>query len=376
MKKLYKKFLGSLMAIPVKTENLKTSFAEWYAIIRKKPLYKNVKWSKAQQREFDAFWKKSYGKKISNRWHRLYQSMNGIYRYDYIPEFLYSTKIERKCNDFYYGKVLCDKTMLGVLFDHRLPNVRTPKTYVANSFGVYYDSERRVISEARAKEILSDLGEAIMKPTVDSSSGHNIKVLDLHGGVNIKDQTTTDALFKMYGSNFVIQEKLRPHEELAHIYPDAINTFRVISYTLDSKIYVAPVSLRIGSGGSSVDNIHSGGMVISVNSDGSLKDKAYRLGYGDRTETFTKHPNTGVVFKEVTFSFADRLTATARALHGLLSNIGFISWDFTVDDQGNIVVIEVNLRGQSVWFPQMISGEALFGENTGKYLKQLGKRRS
>ena len=363
------------MNIPVKTENLKTTVAEWYAIFRKRPLYRNVKWSKEQQREFDTFWKEHYGKKISNRWHRLYQSMNGVYRYDYIPEFLYSTKIERDCNDFYYAKVLSDKTMLGILFDNRIPNVRTPKTYVANSFGVFYDSDRRVIGKKEAEEILFDIGEAIIKPTVDSSSGHNVKVLDLHRGINAQDQTSISELFEVYGSNYVIQERLRPHEELKRIYPDAINTFRVISYTLGSEVHVAPISLRIGSGGSAVDNIHSGGMVIGVNADGSLKSTAYRLGYGDQTDTFTKHPNTGVVFADVRFSFADQLTAAAKALHGLLSNINFISWDFTVDEKGNIVVIEVNLRGQSIWFPQMISGEALFGENTGAYLKQIRKRK-
>ena len=177
MKKLYKSFLNFLMRTPEKIEVMKTNFFEWYAIFRKRKLYKNIKWSKEQQRAFDSFWKCYYGKKISNRWHRLYQSMNGVFNIEYIPEKLYTTKIEPKTNDLYYCKVLSDKALLGVLFDNRIANVRTPKTYIANSYGVFYDSNRRIISEAEALQIVADIGGAVIKHTTDSSSGHNIKIL-------------------------------------------------------------------------------------------------------------------------------------------------------------------------------------------------------
>lgn len=371
MKNFYKKFLNFLFNIPLKVENCKTIFFEWYAILRKKTLYKNVTWTKEQQKEFDEFWKNSYGKKISNRWHRLYQSMNGIYKIDYIPELLYTTKIENKNNDYYYSKVLSDKSLLGVIFNNKIPNVRTPKTYIINSFGVFYNSEREIISEKDAIQILENIGEAVIKPTVDSSSGKNIKILDLHNGINIKDDVSIKELLSSYSSNYIVQEKIQPHPDLKKIYPNAINTLRVISYVLNSKVYVAPISLRIGSGGNAVDNIHAGGMVIGVSNTGELNNKAYRLGYGDTTEIFYEHPDTKVIFKEVKLDFIKELIEVAKKLHGLTSNIGIISWDFTIDADGNFVIIEVNLKGQSVWFPQMISGQPLLGENTREYLSSL-----
>lgn len=374
MKKLYKKVLNTMMRIPVRIERRKTFIAEWCAILRKKSLYKNVKWSKEQQCEFNSFWKKHYGKKISNRWHRLYEATNGIFNIKYIPEILYTTKIEPKTNDHYYCRVLSDKSLLGVLLDNCIPNVRTPKNFVANSFGVFYDSERHIISRKAAKELVYNLGEAVMKPTVDSSSGHNIRILNLQDGIDRSSKQSIEELFTAYGENFVIQEKIHPHAELKAIYPGAINTFRVISYTLNSKVDIAPISLRIGSGGGTVDNIHAGGMGINVNANGRLGAKAYKLGYGDKTDVFDSHPDTGVLFKDVQLSFVENIVAAAKTLHGVFSNIGVISWDFTVDEAGTVIIIEANLSGQGIWLPQIISGEGLFGENTTEYLKMIRRQ--
>ena len=55
----------------------------------------------------------------------------------------------------------------------------------------------------------------------------------------------------------------------------------------------------------------------------------------------------------------------------MTSNIGVISWDFTVDKNGNVVVIEANFKGQSVWFPQMLSGDTFFGNNITEILKYI-----
>ncbi len=374
MKRLYKRFLNLFFKIPLKIEVFKTFIAEWYAIFAKRSLYKNIKWTKEQQREFDEFWKKNYGKKISNRWHRLYQSVNGVYRIDYMPEIIYTTKIESKFNDYFYSKVSSDKSLLGIFFDNRIEKVRTPENYVINSYGVFYNANREVISRDEAKKILNNIGSVVVKPTVDSSSGQNVQMLDIKNGTDTKADISLDELFDKYGSNFVVQEKIRPHKELKDLYPDSINTIRLTSYILDSEVHVAPISLRIGACGGVVDNIHAGGMGVSVETSGHLGEIAYRLGYGDSDEKFSEHPDTKVVFKDYKLSFIEELIEDAKKLHGILSNAKVISWDFTIDEEGNIVIVEVNLRGQGIWFPQMISGDSLFGENTGDFLKELSGR--
>lgn len=373
MKRIYKAFLSFLFRVPVFVECLKTYIAEWFAILRKRGLYKNIKWTKEEKKAFNDFWKLHYGKRISNRWHRLYQSMNGVFRIDYIPEMLYTTKIEYKYNDYMHCKVLSDKSLLDVLFNERIDGVRVPNTYFANSNGLFLNTRRENISFENALDIISDLGFAVIKPIVDSSSGQNVRILNIHNGIDCISNESVESILLKYGKNYIVQEKIVPHSELSTIYPNSINTFRVISYVLDDQVYIAPVSLRIGSGGSTVDNIHAGGMVISVNNNGELNKYAYVLGYGDSNLLCESHPDTGVVFDGYKFSFVEDLIEVAKKLHGFVSNVGIISWDFTVDENKNFVILEVNLKGQSVWFPQVISAKSLFGENTAKFLDELNK---
>lgn len=373
MKRLYKKFVRWLHNFGYSFERKVIFLLEWYAILRKRKLYKHIKWTKEQKREFDNYWKKHYGKKISPRWHKLYEASNGVFRVDYFPEVLYSTILEPKINNLAYCNVLSDKNMLDVLFNKKYEGIRTPKTFIYNSHNQFFDGDRKVISKEKAKEIIYNVGYAVIKPTVDSSSGRNVIIANFKNGIDTKKNLSIDEIFDIYGSNFIVQEKIEPHVSLSTIYPNSINTFRVISYIVDDRIEIAPISLRIGGGGSEVDNIHAGGMSIAINKDGTMNAKAYRLGYGSSFENYERHPDTGIEFKKYKFDYIDQLVDAATKLHAELVNVGMISWDFTMDGNKNIVVIEVNLKGQSAWFPQMLSGEPLFGENTKNILASIKK---
>lgn len=371
MKKIYNKLINCLLRFVVFIERSKTKFFELRAIKRKKKLYSNVKWSKEQQLEFDNYWEKNYGKKISNKWHKLYQSANGVFNVEYMPEYLFSTKIEQKFNDYYQIKVFADKNLNDVLFNNRLSNVRTPKTYLYGSFGTFYDGDHNLITRQKAIEILSSLTTAVIKPTIDSSSGSNVSILNMRSGVNEKTGETAEDLLNKYATNFIVQEKILPCDELKALYPNSINTMRVITYLLDDEVFVCPISLRIGGNGSEIDNIHAGGMSIAVSDDGFLSNCAYRLGYGDKFDKYYSHPDTNVKFEDYKLSFVSSVIDSAKKLHLYTNGVGLISWDFTVNDKNEIIVIEANYKGQSSWFPQMLSGKSLFGDNTSKILSRI-----
>ena len=373
MKRIYNKLIEFFMNFVVKLEKFKTKTFEKIAINKKKKIYKNVKWTTEQQKAFDEYWLKYYGKKIPNKWHKLYEYYNGVFNVEYMPEIIFSTRIEPTLNNYYQVKVYADKNINDVLFNNRIDGVRTPKTYLSNSFGQFYDGERKLISREHAIDILYSLGTAVIKPTIDSSSGRNVAIINMQNGINQKTGETVDRLIDKYKTNFIVQEKIIPNAQLEKLYPKSINTVRIISYLLDDKIETCPVSLRIGGGGSEIDNIHAGGMSIAVSNEGLLAEKAYRLGYGDKTETFDKHPDTEVQFKDYKLDFVERMIDTAKKLHIYTAGIGLISWDFTINDKDEIIVIEANYKGQSSWFPQMLSGKALFGENTQRILKRIKK---
>jgi len=122
--------------------------SEWIAIIRKCGLYKDIRWTKEQKAEFVAFWKQHYGKRISPLWHKLYQSINSVFDVRYMPDILFSTKLELQLNPFLLCEQLQSKTFPELLLGGELTDgtagVRLPKTFAVCFGGYCYKSGREL----------------------------------------------------------------------------------------------------------------------------------------------------------------------------------------------------------------------------------------
>jgi len=371
MKEIYRQLLAAVMKLPQLINLFKTYIFEYLTIFKKKKSFEDIVWSNDQQEKFDDFWKNNYGKKISNRWHKLYQSVNGEYNIKYFPEGIYSTKVEPKMNNYLISRLLQDKSLVETLYSGL---VHIPKTYGVNSSNIFYNSDRNIINGQEFVKINQNIGSAVIKPTIESSSGNSVQILYIEDGVDLLTGKSLTEILSTYRKNYIIQEKIKPHKSFKKIYKDSINTIRLITYTIEGEVYHAPISLRIGTGGSEVDNIHAGGLSITVADNGELNKYAYKLGYGEKKQQYEYHPNSNIKFENYSIPFIPEMINLGYKLHGATPHIGIASWDFTLDSKSNINLIEVNLLGQSVWFPQMLSGESLFGENTEDILKLIGNK--
>jgi hypothetical protein len=358
-KTLYRKFISGLEQIPAGVTTLKVWIGEWYAIFRKRKIYCHIKWTRAQQKEFDTFWKTHYGKKISSRWHKLYQSINGIFNVAYIPEIIYTTKLEPKGNKYFYSKVLEDKNLVELLVDGE--NTVVPKTVIACCDGRMRTGNYKVISAKNAEALLRTYDRFVIKPTVGGSSGNGVEVVEVQ-----ENSVEIEKWIRQYNGNFIIQEAVHQHEAMAKLYPLAVNTIRVMTYLMEDDVYVASVRVRIGQGGKRVDNVHAGGMAVAVREDGRLDRFAYEMGYGNKTLRYESHPDTNVSFENYQIPYVDKIVSEAKKMHLKLPHIRYVSWDFSVNDQNQIVLIEVNLKGQTIWSSQIISGQAVFDERIWK----------
>lgn len=346
---------------------------EYKNIFNKRNMFKEVKLTKEQKQQIDNFYKDNYGKKVKYWWHRLYMSYTGKFDYKYVPEYIYSTKIEPLTNNRIKVLPYEDKNMLSVLFGS--VDVRIPESFIMCINGKYFNEKREIISKESAIDILKNKNdgtyEAVIKITTDTNSGKGVRVLSLINGRDINTKKLIEEIFEEMGNNFVVQEKIIQHESLSKIYEDSINTLRVITYLLDDGIKIAPITMRVGQGGAKVDNLHNGGMFIAVDDEtGKLNEVAFT----ESGSKIYKHPNTGVVFKELLIPNIDQVKKVAIELHKKVLMIKFASWDFTIDEKGDIVLIEANLHSQSIWFPQMAHGKSVFGEDTVKMLKSIKRR--
>ncbi|WP_271402367.1 sugar-transfer associated ATP-grasp domain-containing protein [Salinicoccus roseus] len=347
---------------------VKIAAGEYYSIVQKRPLYKNVTIDNHQEKEIQSIWKRHYGKKVPTRWHRLYQSYTGRYNKKYFPEVLFTTKLERRLNDREVARFISDKSFLPMYY-RDVEGIRSPDTYLMNNSGIFYTADRRIISREKAASLLWEQGEVIIKPTLDSSSGDSVNRFDFHNGIDRISGDSIEDVFDAYKENFLVQEKIIPSRHLKVLYPDSINTLRVITYLIDDEVKCAPITLSMGRDGNHVDNIQAGGISIAVSDDGMLADE----GYTHFGEVHTEHPDTGKPFKGHRLPKIPDVIRMAKEMHEKTPHMRIISWDITIDENEAIVLLEINISGQSVWFPQMVSGKAVFGEDTELMIQMLKK---
>ena len=376
MKKIYNTYISFLESLPRRHQFFKMLIAEKIALRKKQQLVKTIVWDEDEDKRFDFFWRKNY-KKITDKGHKLFQYFNGVFHEDYMPDFLYATEVETKMNSYNYAKVYSDKSLTEVLYKNK-SNALLPTTYLLNVNGVYYDCNRNIVDKESARTILLSLNEAVIKPILDGNSGKGVIVgvfddngYDSEHKFNIMSLLETDHL------NYIVQEKIIQSRDLNSLFPNSINTFRVITYIVNSRIKIAPVSLRMGTGKSKLDNIHAGGLVVGVDMENEVLLKmAYKLGYSNSDLKYDTHPDTNTVFHNYKISGVKSILDAAIKLHGQTPHIGIISWDFTLNHENVPVLIEANYIGQSVWFPQIVNSAPIFNDDTKEILNFIRNERA
>lgn len=336
---------------------------------KKKNLYTKVKLNQKQKKQIDDFYIKNYGKKFSHKWHRLYQSYLNVFDEKYFPQILFSTKLEDQLNCRKISKVLEDKSLIGILYND-IKNLYIPKTYLLNCSGIFYNYERDIINKKEAFESLKNIGKVIIKPTIGSNSGRNVLMLNIVDGIDKNTDTSLIDILDRYNENYIIQECLKNSKELSKLNSSSLNTFRIVTYTIEGKMYHCPIALRIGTSGKNVDNLHSGGICVGVSDEGYLGKYALR----EKGDVFEHHPDTGVVFENYKIPLVEEIIKIAYECHKRTPHQGIASWDFTINDENKICLIEANLMGGGTWFLQCCNGRSLFGENTSYMLNKIAKK--
>ncbi len=167
----------------------------------------------------------------------------------------------------------------------------------------------------------------IVKP-LSLFGGHGIRIIDL-------SKYQPEELHKScITNNEIIEELIVQHKEMSRLHSKSINTIRIV--TEEGRILGAV--LRVGSGGSSVDNACSGGMFAQVDVEhGIVVSKACNYN-GD---IFLKHPDTGVVFPGFEIPMWGECIRLVEEAVAVIPQIPITGFDLAVTPNGPTLV-EVN----------------------------------
>ena len=128
----------------------------------------------------------------------------------------------------------------------------------------------------------------------------------------------------------------------------------------------------MGFGNSKVDNATAkdnkkyDGMSCGICSDGCLKKYAHGYNTGACCD---QHPD-GLVFEGFKVPSYDKAVELVRKAHPIIGNFRLVSWDIAIDESGEPVLIEANMRKGGINFHQFNNGP-LFGDLTERVLDEV-----
>ena len=334
-------------------------------------IYSKIKLTDAQKKEIDDLYLTNYGEKIPYVWHQNFMAHSGKFDAKYFPELLYIPEFEHFMNLWpEYATAFSDKNVLPVIACNA--GIKMPKTLLAVSKGICKDEKGNILKKEEAIKLIENVGKVFIKPTVDSCSGQGCFIADFKNGKDEISNRTLEEIYDSLGMDFVVQDIVKCHPSIARIYSGSVNTFRIITYRWKDDILHMPVIMRIGQGNSYLDNAHAGGMFIALDDDGTM----HKTAMTEFNTQYTEHPDTGLVFENYKIDLIPEAIEAAKKMHTAIPQLGVVNWDFTIDSDGDPLLIEANLRGGSVWLPEMAHGCGAFGDKTEEVLQWMRKMKS
>jgi len=312
--------------------------------------------------EIADFWRLHFGHDVVPHWHLAFTKVTGKQDVGYIPGYIWNHKIVPLLNDFSVWKAFTDKNLSDVF----LQTSNRPNTILHRMHGHYYRGHD-LLPRPDVLPYLSEFdGEAFIIKGSRTDGGAGVRLLEIADkGIVVSGKRCAIAdLETMYGNDFLIQERIVQHEDMARVHPGSVNTIRVVTLRWRDEIVVLMSIARFGVGDSLNDNLATGGLACGIDQDGRLMDRAYDI----KCRVFSEHPTTGYRFKDrMAVPSHESVKEFARTLHKQIFHFDIVSWDIAVGQDGEPVFVEVNFHGGCDSY-QLVCGRSLFGDLTEEIL--------
>lgn len=275
-----------------------------------------------------------FGIRVSPLWFKHYYKLNGALDPRYIPDDIHLRRIIPYFDKDMYIRPLVDKNLHSLMF----PQVKRPETVFKHIDGRFTEDNFISITREEAMTRCLAPGRYIVKPTVDTGQGRNIRFFSGEDG----QEAAEEVLASFEGIDYIVQKLVRQHPALARYNPTCLNTVRIVTMYLNGKAHILSTILRIGADGNEVDNFSQGGYQCTIRPDGSVEKLAYAHRPGN--DMFVEQTSSGMRFEDLTIPCWDKVRDTALHLSEYMPHLKFIGWDLAINEDGEIVLIEFNCQ--------------------------------
>ena len=307
--------------------------------------------------------KYAFSKSSDKKWFDYFYTVYGKADPNVIPLPVYYSVIEPSLNNRLLINTVKDKNF----YDLFMPDIHTAKVLLRKINGHFYDGDYNYVKldDQILMKLLSTETKLILKPALFSGSGRSIMKLVLKNQGFYSGQTKiTTKFLENFGNDFVIQKFVKQHPYFRKFNPESNNTLRILTYrsVKDDKIHTLHTMLRIGKKGSFLDHDNNGGVTILIHDNNHLNDFACDIS-GNRVKVFND-----IQFSEVQeVPFVEEAKKMAIKIASKVFYGRILAQDFTIDESGNPLLLEVNCWGNGISQYQMQNG-SVFKEFTQEVL--------
>lgn len=288
-----------------------------------------------------------------------YKSFCGKFDVRYVPDDYYDFA-EHVLNLRWAAYFLQHKCVLKLL----VPSENRPKPIVQKIDGHYLTEENVEMSEAEAVALLKEKDQFIAKNALGPGGGKGVRKIVNNG----EGMPELKEVLKWHDITF--EELVAQHDFMAQLNPDSVNTIRFVTMNINRKCDVLSSFVRMGAKGSFVDNLSGGhGVLVGVNTNGHFNE----FGINKYFEKQYNAP-TGVLLKGLQIPDYERLKSQIVSFHQRIPYANLIGWDVALDNQGNPVVLEINLDNALVEAHQVFNGP-IFGDRLSEVMEYIEDRK-
>lgn len=277
-------------------------------------------------------------------WARVYKKEWGFS--PYVIGNWHTLLLRNKVNPYeqlssFENKALCD-----IYF----PEIPYPKAYVRRLQGVYYNEKMDVISKEEAISLLASIDSYVIKPAFGTMQGEGVQVV-LKEKIQDNYKDFVCASIDEQTTDFIAQERLTQHPDIAKLNPTSLNCCRVTTIYIDGKFGHA-TNLKIGKKGSNVDNWYSS-YFCGVDKEGRVMKRGYAKDLQCVTQT-----DSGISLDSIVIPNYQEMVQMLESFHKkFFPNCGVIGWDITIDNKSEIRIIEANLTKPGIVAEQLAVGD-------------------
>lgn len=172
----------------------------------------------------------------------------------------------------------------------------------------------------------------------DGYQGTSCFVLELREGQYFKSgQECTRGELDALLPQLQIETVIEQHPDMAAIYPDSVNTCRIVTVAIRGKVQFFSGYALFGCNGARVSNGCSGGILLPFDESGILgpygvRERAWGGG------AYVKHPDTGTIFADCRIPYFSQVIQLAIRAHETMPTIRSVGWDVAITPTGPVII--------------------------------------